>query len=319
MTRHNRLLRCVAAAVTTMVLAAGCATAAPSSGPPAVATPTAIPRYTLEDPWHRNPMGIAWHDESQSFFVGTYFDGSLYRGRLDDPTVRVFLAGWPGQAAEGIKTADGRLYVAGGLYGEIRIYDLDSRARAGSFATGHGGALTDLVVTDTGHVWVTDGVRPVLWHLTPEQVAAGSGTSAAVPVSPEIAFDRSKFNLGGIVALSEQQLVVLKYNDGTFYRIDLDANAPDGRTITRIDGATVRQGGGMILDGGRLVIADDDGLSIVELSEDVQRATLVRQVREPPFKEATTVTRARDRYLVVNADFRDNTEPFTITSVLVEE
>jgi hypothetical protein len=58
---------------------------APSTGPVAV--------YTLEKPEHRTPAPITRHAESGTFFVGTMHDGSIYRGRPDDPTVRVFLVG----------------------------------------------------------------------------------------------------------------------------------------------------------------------------------------------------------------------------------
>ena len=47
-------------------------------------------------------------------------------------------------------------------------------------------------VTEAGDVWVTDAVRPVLWHLTADQVAAGSGTPASVPLTPEIPYIRSR-------------------------------------------------------------------------------------------------------------------------------
>ena len=36
--------------------------------------------------------------------------------------------------------------------------------------------------------------------------------------------------------------MVVKYSDGTLYRIDLDPQAPQGRTITPIAGATAPLG-----------------------------------------------------------------------------
>jgi hypothetical protein len=87
-------------------------------------------------------------------------------------------------------------------------------------------------VTEAGEVWVSDAIRPMLWHLTAEQVAAGSGTPAAVPLTPEIPHVSSPDNVEGVVALSETRLVVVKFADGTLYRIDLDPQVPQGRTIT---------------------------------------------------------------------------------------
>ena len=157
------------------------------------------------------------------------------------------------------------MLVAGGMYGDIRAYDLQTRQRVGEFSTGSGDLPQGMHVTEAGDVWVTDAFRPVLWHLTADQVAVGSGTPAAVPLRPEIPYISSPDNVEGVVALSETRLVVVKYADGALYRIDLDPQAPQGRTITPITGATVPLGSRMILDGKRLVVADENGLSVVEL------------------------------------------------------
>jgi hypothetical protein len=52
----------------------------------------------LEKPEHRTPVPIVWHADSGTFFVGTFHDGSIYRGDPEDPTVRVFLEGQTGVA-----------------------------------------------------------------------------------------------------------------------------------------------------------------------------------------------------------------------------
>ena len=282
--------------------------AAPATGPVAV--------YTLEKPEHRNPVPIVWHDDSQTFFVGTFHDGSIYRGRPDDPSVPVFLEGQPGQAASGMDIAGERLLVAGGIYGDIRAYDLQTRERVAEFLTGSDGFLMGLHVTQAGDVWVTDAVRPVLWHLTADQIAAGRGTPASVPLTPEIPYISSPDNVEGIVALSETRLVVVKFADGALYRIDLDPQAPHGRTITPITGAVVPLGSRMILDGKRLIIADENGLSVVELSDDASRGTVVTRMRDPSFRDTTAVARVGDRYLVVNTAWNE-APPYTISSVPV--
>jgi hypothetical protein len=308
-------LRTVLVVATALLAVTACSTpAAPTAPTPATAGP--IPVYTLDEPEHRSPVPIAWHEESRTFFVGTIHDGSVYRGSLDDPTVPVFLQGEPGQMATGIGIVAGRILVAGGLGGDITAYDLQTRALVGEFATGPGGFLRSLLVTDAGDVWVTDAVRPVLWHLTREQVAGGSGTPTSIPLAPEVRHISSPDNVEGIVALSATRFVVVDYADGTLYRIDLDPAVPNGRTITPITGAAVPLGSGMVLDGRRVVVADENGLSVVELSDDASSAMLVTRLRDPSFHDATAVTRVGDRYLVVNAGWNDP-PPFTISSVPV--
>lgn len=314
--RSGRVL-VVAAVLLAAVTACGAPAPSPPDDSPSVApTPSPVALYTLEASEHRNPIPIVWHAESATFFIGTKNDGTLYRGRPDDPSVRVFLQGQPGQTASGMGVAGGRLVVAGGMYGDIRVYDMTTRQRVGEFATGPGGFLYGMHVTEGGDVWVTDAVRPVLWHLTAEQVAAGSGTPASVPLSPEIPYIGSPDNVEGVASLSATRLVVVKYADGTLYRIDLDPQAPQGRTITPITGATVPLGSQMILDGKRLIVPDENGLSVVELAADAASATVVTRVRDPSFRDATAVARVGDRYLVVNAAW-NHPPPDTISSVPV--
>ena len=163
---------------------------------------------------------------------------------------------------------------------------------------------------------MADAFHPVLWHLTADQVAAGSGSPAELPLGPEIPYIGSPDNVEGVVALSATRLLVVKYADGALYRIDLDPQAPQGRTITPITGATVPLGSQMILDGKRLVVPDENGLSVVELADDAASGTVVTRLRDPSFRDATAVARVGDRYLVVNAAW-DLPPPYTISSVPV--
>jgi hypothetical protein len=98
------------------------------------------------------------------------------------------------------------------------------------------------------------------------------------------------------------------------YVIELDQQAPQGRTITRIGGITVPLGEDMTFDGNSLVVADNDGLSVVELSPDGRQGRLVRQLRDPSFRQTASVARAGDRYLVVNTAW-DGRTPDTISSI----
>jgi hypothetical protein len=44
-------------------------------------------------------------------------DPTIYRGRLDDPNVPVYIEGAPGQTTDGVRVARGKLYVTGDLSG----------------------------------------------------------------------------------------------------------------------------------------------------------------------------------------------------------
>ena len=144
--RLHRALTLVATAALAAAAACSGSTSSPPADPAAAPSPPAaagpITVYTLDRPEHRVPVPIIWHADSRSFFVGTWHDGTLYRGSIDDPTVRVFLEGQPGQAISGLAIADGLLYVAGGMYHpDLRPRDADpgsaplAPARTGTSST----------------------------------------------------------------------------------------------------------------------------------------------------------------------------------------
>ena len=106
----------LALAVALLISAPACAATAPATRatrPRRRARPRS-PVYNLDGAAHRRPTDVEWHAESRTFFVSTYNEGILYRGGLDESLTPVFLRGQPGQTADGIRVAGGRIYVAAG-------------------------------------------------------------------------------------------------------------------------------------------------------------------------------------------------------------
>ena len=62
-------------------------------------------------------------------------DPTIYRGRLDDPHVPVYIEGTPGQTTDGVRVIRGKLYVTGDLSGPIRVYDMATKTLVGKFET----------------------------------------------------------------------------------------------------------------------------------------------------------------------------------------
>jgi sugar lactone lactonase YvrE len=272
--------------------------------------------FTLTPSTHGNPEGVAAQGRKGTFFVGATGDGTIYRGTVGSPTVTEFIVGGTGKFAVGMKVAHGLLYVAGGATGTIVVYDLATRQQVASFGTGTGGFLNDLVVTHHGDVFVTDSFRPVLWHVTAAQVAAGSGTPEQIAVGPEIAYG-SGFNLNGIVARGDgRRLIVVQTNTGKLFRIDLGTGA-SSRRIQQIDAPALPGGDGMLLDRGRLVVVQGSPatLSFLKLGHGASRARLVDTRTDPTLRGPSTVARAGKLLLVVNADFATSTTPFTVSGL----
>lgn len=295
-----------------LATAAAAALAASTAVPVVLAAPDKPSIEYVLNPNNGNPEGVAWDPASQTFFTGTVANGTIYRGTLRDASVDVWIPGAAGGAAVGMKVDHGLLYVAGGPTGRITVYDIDTASVVASFETGAGGFLNDLVVTKAG-VFVTDSFRPVLWHISHEQVAAGGGTPTTISVAPEISFSGG-FALNGIVAFNGgRELIVVHSTLGTLYRIDL---TNDGREITEIDAPTVN-GDGLLVDQGMLIVVlgNSAELARLDLSADHSSAILLDTVTDATFQRPSTVARAHNLYLVVNADFTTNTPPFTLTGL----
>jgi Cu-Zn family superoxide dismutase len=276
--------------------------------------------FTLDPSTHGNPEGVAFDPSSGAFFVGATGDGTIYRGTLDSPTATVFISGAPGMEAVGMKVARGKLYVAGGFSGAVRVYEIATKKLVASFETGGGGMLNDLVVTQTGDAFVTDSFRPTLWRITAANVAAGGGTPESIPLDPEIQYVYSPdpFNLNGIVALNGgRRLIVGQSNTGKLFRIDFKDGAPFGREIREIAVEPVFSDG-LLLDKGHLIavtFAPEETLAFIKLDGKAERGRVVERRSDPTLRGPSTVARARNFYLVVNADFADSRTPFTVTGL----
>jgi sugar lactone lactonase YvrE len=267
-----------------------------------------------------NPEGVAWDPRRESFFVGTVASGTIYRATLRDRTLRPFITpdqGGPADSAIGMKVSGGRLFVAGGTTGSIYVYGLRTGALLARFETGLGGFLNDLVVTRAGDVYVTDSFRGTLWHLTPAMVRAGSGTPEAISVAPEIAYTAGQFNLNGIVERHDgRELIVVSSFSGSLFRIGLDGKNPGARAITRIN-APQLAGDGLLIDRGKLLVVTGNPAQVtfLNLSERDTHARPVRVLTDPTLRGPSTIARAGSRYLVVNADFAGNAQPYTVSSL----
>jgi sugar lactone lactonase YvrE len=273
--------------------------------------------FTLQPDPAGNPEGVAFDKRSKAFFVSVTADGAIYRGTLDSPTVSPFIPGGAGRAAIGLKVERGKLYVAGGPTGSITVYDLATTQAVATFQTGSGGFLNDLVVTRRGDVYVTDSNRPTLWHVTADQVRAGSGTPQALDVSA-VGY-QSGFNLNGIVAKSGKKLVVVQTNTGKLFRIKLGSKGSAIDAIDQIQGVSVPGGDGMLLDNGRLIVIQGGPptaqLNFIKLHDGARSGEIESTRTSPLLKGPSTIARARDTYLVVNADFATSTRPFTVAGL----
>ena len=265
-----------------------------------------------------NPEGVAWDPATQSFFVGTVGTGTIYRATLADATLRPFITPDPAPLADsavGMKVSAGKLFVAGGATGSIFVYEIRTGALLARFETGPGGFLNDLVVTPRGDVFVTDSFRPMLWRLTPAMVQTGSGTPQSISVAPEIVYTPGQFNLI-VERRGGQELIVVNSFSGSLFRIDLNRDNPAARTITRID-APELHGDGLLVDRNQVLVVTGNPAAVTALSLNGNdlRARVDQVLTDPTLRGPSTIAVAQNLYLVVNADFATNTQPYTVSAI----
>ena len=330
-------------------------------GPGKVDDNRAADVYTLAEPQHGNPEGVAFDKRSGFFFVSATGDGSIYRGRLGDTATPVpaFIPGAAGQSATGLKVAHGKLYAAGASTGTIKVYDVDSGALLATFDTKGGDSsptfVNDLDVTKRGDVYATDSKRPAVYHLTAEEIAAG--TPAPKPIDPadvistssEIPFNASPaaFNLNGIVVDDGRgddagrhrgdrhrrhgdrrgdKLIVVDSDTGQLFTVKVGRDGNAARKIREltVEGGPFTGGDGLLIDRGRLLVVQGsnpgDGfpngvVDFIDLRHGGRDGRLADQRTDASFQGPSTIARARDRYLVVNPDFATATPPFTVTAL----
>jgi hypothetical protein len=270
------------------------------------------------------PEGVAYQPTTGNFFVSSTTDGSILRGNVMEPAAAPFIAGGGVQfSAIGVKVDDaGRLIVAGGVTGEVRIYDAATGTPIRTFTTGAGGFLNDIAVARNGDLFVTDSFRPVLWRIPAEEIQPGSPAAADawLDLTGEIPYVAGQFNVNGIVATGNgKRLVVSQAFTGELFRIDVATKA-----VRKIDlGGEAVAGDGLALVG-RILYAGEPFLgqiAKVSLSGDLSTGTVLSRTTDPSFLTPTTVAVAAGRLLVVNSQFErlfaslPPILPFTISSI----
>jgi sugar lactone lactonase YvrE len=281
-----------------------------------------------------NPEGVAFDKKSGRFFVSRTGTGAIFSGTLDNTTLQPFIAGGaPGTAplATGLKVRKGLLYVAGASTGEIRVYDIANPTKAPIvFQTG-GGFINDLDLDSHGNVFATDSTKSFVYMVPAAAVAAGAGTVVPIDLSASITSDPAAFNLNGIVVKNDHELILVQSNTGQLWRVTFAGNAnnhdhgDDSRARAaqaptaapapkveeiKVDGGPVTGGDGLLLDRGRLLVVRgttaqnaNGAVDVVKLRHHRTRGEVQNEFSDPSLAGPSTIARARNLLLVVNANF----------------
>ncbi|PXX71347.1 sugar lactone lactonase YvrE [Nocardia tenerifensis] len=280
---------------------------------PAVRADGPVFPATIALPAGFRPEGIAIGTLPVAY-LGSMADGSIYRADLVTGQGGVFSRG-PGTPALGLQLDHlGRLFVAGGTGGDVRVVDAGTGATLATYpvATQQDTFVNDIVLTPTG-AWITDSRAPVLYHLPlgPDGALPRPEEVRRIPLTGDIAYVPGEFNANGIVRTPDgSALIVVQSVTGLLFRVD-----PATGATRRIDlgPETLPDGDGLLLDGRTLYAVENrsNAIAVIALSPDGATGTVERRITDPRFDVPTTLAAFGDRLYLPNARFDTPPEPTT--------
>ena len=243
---------------------------------------------------------------------------SRWKGSAKTGTGSILVPGVAGQAALGLHVDwRGRLWVAGGANGTIRVYNSKTGALLRTYTFPTAGFLNDLVITRSG-VYATDSLTQQLAVVPFSRWSSHShhkwgklpATSKAklLPLGGEIAYTAG-FNANGIVAKGGW-LIVVQSNTGQMFRVN-----PRTGVAKAIDthGYSVLNGDGLVLRGRWLYVVRNQNnlVAVLRLGFGLKSARLVGEITSPGLDIPTTATFAAGKLWAVNARFTTDPTPTT--------
>ncbi len=257
--------------------------------------------------------GIGVDRRSGAIYVSaTNQDGTIYRALPGTDQLTVWVGAQTGANGRGIAVDDaGRVFVAGGPSGAVRVFDRSGALLAQLPAGVAGAFLNDLWVGPDGSVYVTDSALPTIWRVRTDAAAGGSwridpwlDVSATIPYTPAT----TDFDLGGITTTpGAHQLILAQGTTGQLWRVELSTGAVRELVVTDAAGAQValRNADGIALRGDTLYVVQNflRQISTVELSDGGSKGTLVAVTPTSPTRTFTTAKLVGGRLLAVDSTF----------------
>ncbi|GAA2694935.1 MULTISPECIES: SMP-30/gluconolactonase/LRE family protein [Actinosynnema] len=284
-----------------------------------------VDRYTV--PGDRAyPEGIARDPGTPHFYVSGTTDGTIWRGHVGRPTLEPFLpAGQHGRTtAVGMKITGGRLVVAGGATGKVFVHSTRTGALLHVFDSGaRDGLVNDVAIAPNGDAYVTDSFRPVLYRITAAQLASPQvhqplRTFVDLTDSP-VRYEEGINGNGLVVTPDGRHVIMADTNSQAFYRVSTRTGA-----VTPVDlgGVTDIGSDGLLLRDGDLysvtsLFHPEGEISVLRLSEDDSRATVLRRINGRGMDVPSTAAFDGDDLLVVNFQYQiaEPNLPFTVVRV----
>jgi sugar lactone lactonase YvrE len=276
------------------------------------------PSVSLPDGWR--PEGIV-AGRGTVIYSGSLADGGIYAADARTGLGQVLVAGQAGRVAVGLAfdRRSNYLFAAGGPTGSASVYDAATGAPIATFqlsVTPTASFINDVVVTRSA-AYFTNSSAPVLYRLP---LGPGGGLLPATSVETiPLSGDYQQvpgFNANGIVATADgAALIVVNSALGVLYQVDPVTGVA---TLIDLDGASLSNGDGMLLEGNTLYVVRNrlNQIEVIDLEPDLLAGTVVETITGAEFDVPSTITRIGSALYVVNARFGVPPTPDTPYSII---
>jgi len=270
-----------------------------------------------------SPEGIE-SGKGSTFFVGSLYEGAIYKGDFRTGEGFILVPGQTGRAAVGL-CYDERtdyLYVAG-TFGVAFIYNGTTGEEVAEInlttATFPSTLVNDCYVTKDV-VYFTDSFQPVIYkvQLAPNGRLPETINVQIIPLSGEFAYIPGGINGNGITAPPNGYPLIIGNTDaGMIYWVD-----PETGDANQIDlgGETLPANDGFVLDGKTLYVVQNalNQVGVVQLEPDFRSGTIIRTITSSLYNIPATATLFGSRLYAVNAKFNDAPPPIIVFPPLEE-
>ncbi len=260
------------------------------------------------------PEGIAI-GRGTDFYVGSLAGGAIYKGYLRTGEGAISAQPVSGRAITGLKVDKRTNYVfaAGATSGKAYVFDGSTGAQLAEYqlATATPTFINDEVVTRDA-VYFTDSNQPFIYKLPlgPGGQLPAASAVVRIPLSGDYQMVPG-FNANGIDApYNGRVLIIVQSATGFLFSVD-----PATGYAAKIDlgGATVVNGDGILLDGRRLYVVQnqDNKIAVIDLKPARNAGTIVKYITDPAFRVPTTIAQFGPWLYAVNARFGTPVTPDT--------
>lgn len=270
------------------------------TGPASIALPAGFQPEGIEI----GPAGRA--------FLGSRVDGDIYKVNLKTGKGHVISQG-PGTPSLGLKQdSRGRLFVAGGSGGDVRVVNSHNGKVLASYKLVTGTSFLNDVVLTKKAAWVTDSANAQLFKipLTKNGKLPTVDKIKTVPLTGGWVQGTGN-NANGITTTPNgKALLVDNSSNGTLYRV---AKATGVATAVDLHGASLEAGDGMLREGRKLFVVQNrlNKIAVVKLSRQGTTGTVRKTITSPSFDVPSTVARYGKFLYLPNARFTTPATPLT--------